>query len=341
MILSPGSKTRRESYAVSNLDTGPTYPDIRYMSQQLPETRRSDNSANAELPSLADAFAPEREALRQLIVSEGLTANATVQAARIALERTGERFAREVQDIHIQRTGLWLLEMVKAGAGILDKATKADIVWKEVPRAPVRLIAGSTVFYGAALVFFVAGFVQGSRLAMMASTILAALRFFDPKDWKHFILNKIPFLQSKTAPLLEAPGGRALMADAHISVEAGGYADALAEALRTADHVLARLAEPQAEFHWSGDPRLLGFMQSLLEAKGAKDSEFALKLVGGDLESILAADGIEIVNYSKKTAKLFDILPALDMKAGQTKQAAPALVRGDHVLRRGTVWKSL
>ncbi|HHI88816.1 MAG TPA: hypothetical protein ENK01_02585, partial [Hellea balneolensis] len=109
----------------------------------------------AKVPSLAKAFGPEREALRQLIVEEELGANATVRAARIALERTGARFARETTDITIRRTGLWLLEMVKAGAGVLDKATKADIVWQEVPRPKMRMIAGSTLYYLAALVFFV------------------------------------------------------------------------------------------------------------------------------------------------------------------------------------------
>jgi arsenate reductase-like glutaredoxin family protein len=70
------------------------------------------------------------------------------------------------------------------------------------------------------------------------------------------------------------------------------------------------------------------------------DGHFALKLVGSELESILNADGIKVVNYSRKTSKLFDVLPALDLTDGKTKQAAPALMRGDKVLRRGTVWQA-
>ena len=82
------------------------------------------------------------------------------------------------------------------------------------------------------------------------------------------------------------------------------------------------------------------FVQGLLEARSVDDGHFALKLVGSELESILNADGIEVVNYSRKTAKLFDILPALDLEDGKTKQAAPALLLGEQVLRRGTVWQA-
>ncbi|MCF6277949.1 MAG: hypothetical protein L3J16_04270 [Anaerolineales bacterium] len=177
-------------------------------------------------------------------------------------------------------------------------------------------------------------------LAMMAGAVLAGLRFFDPKDWKGFIARKVALFGRGKQKLLEAPDGNRFLADAHVSVEAAGYVDALAEALRTADHVLLRLAEPVLETTWTDDGRLMHFVQGLLEARAVDDGHFALKLVGSELESILNADGIEVIHYSRKTAKLFDILPALDLEDGNTKQAAPALIQGDKVLRRGTVWQA-
>lgn len=297
----------------------------------------------ATIPSLARAFENEREALRALITSEGLSAHKAVSEARRALDRTGDIFAHTTDDIQIQKAGLWLLEMVKSGAGVLDTGAKADVVWREVPPRSARIIAGSSLFYGTALLFGIAGFVLESRITMMSATVLAALRFFDPKDWKN-LLGKIPFigrvLGRGKQKLLEAPDGHRFLADAHVSVEAAGYVDALADALRTADHVLLRLAEPVLETRWTDDARLMRFVQGLLEARAVDDGHFALKLVGSELESILNADGIEVVNYSRKTARLFDILPALDLADGKTKQAAPALMQGDKVLRRGTVWQA-
>jgi len=297
----------------------------------------------ATIPSLARAFENERETLRTLIAGEDLSSSKAVSEARRALDRTGDIFARATDDIQIQKAGLWLLEMVKSGAGVLDRGAKADVVWREVPPSSARVIAGSTLFYGTALFFGIAGFLLESRITMLSATVLAALRFFDPKDWKN-LLGKIPLIGRALGhgrqKLLEAPEGHRFLADAHVSVEAAGYVDALAEALRTADHVLRRLAEPVLETSWMDDARLMSFVQGLLEARSVDDGHFALKLVGSELESILNADGIEVVNYSRKNSKLFDILPALDLQDGKTKQAAPALILGDKVLRRGTVWKA-
>jgi len=293
----------------------------------------------ATIPSLARAFEKEREDLRTLITGEDLSSQKAVSEARRALDRAGDIFAATTDDIQIQKAGLWLLEMVKSGAGVLDRGAKADVVWREVPNTSPRVIAGSTLFYGAAAFFALAGLLQGSGLTMVAAGVMAALRFFDPKDWKN-LLGKIPFIGRNKQKLLEAPDGNRFLADAHVSVEAAGYVDALAEALRTADHVLMRLAEPVTESQWTDDGRLMRFVQGLLEARSVDDGHFALKLVGSELESILNADGVEVVNYSRKTAKLFDILPALDLEDGKTKQAAPALMLGEQVLRRGTVWQA-
>ena len=291
----------------------------------------------AIVPSLARAFEEERDNLRLAINDQDLSSTIAVREAKRSLDRTGSLFVAQTEDMHLQKAGLWLLEMVKSGAGVLDRGASADVVWREVPQNSKRVIAGSTLFYGTAALFLAAGFVQGSRLTMFAAISLAALRFFDPKDWKR-ILQKIPFIGRSKQKLLEAPTGQAFLADAHISVEAGGYVDSLADALRTADHILIRLAEPAQQTDWRHDKRLIGFAQGLLEAKGADDSGFAMKLVESELETILRSDGIEIVDYSRKTADMFDVLPALDLETKKPKQAAPALVSGGEVLRRGTVW---
>ena len=84
----------------------------------------------AIMPSLASAFEPERQVLQQAL-SDDLSAAQIVKQARRALDRTGANFSKTTQDPKLQKTGLWLIEMVKAGAGVLDRASHADVIWSE------------------------------------------------------------------------------------------------------------------------------------------------------------------------------------------------------------------
>ncbi len=288
----------------------------------------------AAVPSLARAFEPERKALQTALSEPGARdAQMVVLQARQALDRTGANFAAMTDDVHVHKAGLWLLEMVKAGAGVLDRGTDAVISYTEIARPKANVLAGRGLFYGTAAAFALAGFVQGSGLVIFAAAALAALRLFDPSKIEN-LMARLPF--TKKTPALEDLRGKRVTANAHVEVEPEGFIDSLAQALRTADHILLRLAEPAQENHWTGDTRLMGVMQNLLEAKAAKDGDFALKLVEGELSSLLGSEGVTLVHYTKKTAHLFDSLPALgDIK---TREAAPALMQGESVLRRGTIW---
>jgi len=293
----------------------------------------SDNFPS-NVPSLARVFEPERQALQKTLTPE-LSAAQVVGEARRALDRAGVTFTHQVSDPNLQKSGLWLLEMVKAGAGILDRATGADVVWSERAAKPKRQWAGRGLFYGAAGVFGVAGLLQGSMLTIFAAAALAGLRFFDPKDWGH-LLDKIPF--RKKAVALEDLSGRRMEAEAFIRADAHGFITQLVDALKTADHILLRLAEPQVETDWRDNTRLIGMMQSLLEAEQAGDGDFALTLIKQEMTSVLAGDQVELITYSKKTKDMFDILPAIGET--ETKMAAPALISNGKILRRGTVWKA-
>lgn len=290
----------------------------------------------AILPSLARAFEAERETLRAELSESDFGAAQTVQLSRRALDRTGARFARMTSDPAVQKAGLWLLEMVKTGAGVLDTGARAEVVWREAPpRQPVK-IAGGTLFYGAALFFVGVGLVQDIALLMWASGTLAALRALDPSHFKG-LGRMLTFWRPKPMAL-EGPDGRRHLAEARVSVDSAGFVDALADALRTADHILLRLSEPAPDAHWYDNSRLTGLMQSLLEARSAGDGEFALRVIETELNSVLASEGIRAVDYSGKDKRLFDVLPALDMDV-DNPQGAPALVVDDRVLKRGTIWK--
>ncbi len=299
---------------------------------------------DAALPSLARAFEPERSALREQFKDETLGAAQIVTLARRALDDAGKRFSDEARDPSVQRAGLWLLEMVKSGASLLDQGVSAQVVWQEQPKTEPRQIAGSTLFYGAAAVFFLAGMWQGERTVMMTATALALLRFFDPADWSRLV-QKIPLIGrfkkgSQSAGMIDSADGRRHLAQARLSMNGAGVIDGLADALRTADHVLIRLAQPVNEAHWKDDTRLLGLMQGLLEAKNSDDGHFALRLIETELSSLLRSENIEAVSYGRNTKRLFDILPGIELEPGLASSGAPALISGEQVLRRGTVWSS-
>ena len=285
------------------------------------------------IPSLAQAFEPERIALRGALSEAGQSSEMVVLEARRALDRTAANFTNATDDVQLQKAGLWLLEMIKSGAAVLDRGTDAVISYTEIAKPKANVIAGRGLFYGAAGLFALAGFVQGSGLVIFAAAALAALRLFDPGRIEA-LAARLPFRKKPLA--LEDASGARVTASAHVAVDPDGFIDSLADAVRTADHILLRLASPQEAQDWSSDSRLMGVMQNLLEAKAADDGRFALKVIEGELASLLSAQQVQIVHYSKKSQHLFDALPALG--EGGIREAAPALMSGETVLRRGTVW---
>jgi|GEM_PF-940682 len=291
--------------------------------------------------SLLPGFALERAALEKSLSIRGegaLSSAQTVSAIRSALDRTGAAFAKTTEDPALQKAGLWLIEVIKSGAGVLDRAVTADIAYVETGTPPAgvsKLLGKPTLFYGAAGLLTVIGLVQGAGLVVLSAAILAGLHSLEPKRWK-----KLMALLPRTKPpaALEDQLGRQFTAEARLTLDAAGLIRQIEDALKTADHILLRLAEPQSETHWADTPRLAAMLQNLLEAGGAEDPDFAMDLISKELPSLLQSGGIGIVEYSKKTTDYFDELPGIG-QGPKIEMAAPALVREDgSVLRRGTVW---
>lgn len=293
------------------------------------------------VPSLLPAFVQERKALEKTLSLRGeaaLSSAQTVSAIRSALDRTGAAFARSTEDPALQKAGLWLIEVIKSGAGVLDRAVTADIAYVETgtPAAGLSGFLGRpTLFYGAAALLAGVGLVQGAGLVILSAAVLAGLHTLEPKRWKT-LMSLLP--RTKPPAALEDQSGRQFTAEARLTLDAAGLIGQIEDALKTADHILSRLAEPQAETHWADTPRLAAMLQNLLEAGGAGDSDFALELIEKELPSLLQSGGVSVVSYSKKTSEFFDELPGMG-EGAKVEMAAPALLRADgSVLRRGTIW---
>lgn len=285
-------------------------------------------------PSLLAAFTPERDVLSEAL-GEQMSPAQTVGHVRRALDNAGRRFARDLEDPQLQKSGLWLIEVIKSGAGVLDRATTAEIAYTETAKPSGFAGLRPTLFYGAAGVLALAGFVQGTGLLVFGAGVLAALHTLDPQRFAQ-LKARLPFV--KTPPALTDGTGRTLLAEARITTDREGFLNQITDALKTADHILARLAVSSEAAHWSEDMRLTGALQNLLEAGEAKDSDFAMELITRELPSLLAGEGIDLIQYSKKTADMFDVLPALG-EGPRAEMAAPAMMnKAGRVLRRGTVW---
>ncbi|WP_416876793.1 hypothetical protein [Litorimonas sp.] len=291
-------------------------------------------------PSLAHHFAQERQSLRQTL-NKDLSPSQVVGETRRALDRTGLSFTRSVTDPQVQKAGLWLLEIIKSGAGVLDRATHADVTLVET--APKSgLFDGwkdwrPGLFYIAAAGLFTAGLVQGVGLVVITSLSLAGLHALS--TFKLSFFSRLPFMPKPKA--LPSPEGKNMRAEAFIRTDSAGFINQISDALATADHILARMVQTERQSHWRDDPSLMAVLQNLLEAGAASDGNYALQLVDKEMKSVLASAGIETVDYTKSTSHMFDEMPALIVNEGDPalEMAAPALVGQEgRLLRRGTVW---
>lgn len=291
------------------------------------------SNTETNIPSLYASFETERDKLIGAIADSALSTGQIVTAARKALDRTGKHFSGQTQDMKLQRAGLWLLEMVKSGANVLDQGSKADIVWHEIPAKRRPIPWAQNLFYIVGIGLVIWSMTENSRPGVVAGASLMILRFLDPDNWKGRF-DRFKFWKRKNNQIEFGDG--AAKAEARIKVNAHGFVTALSESLKTADHILARLAEPSIETHWRDDKRLMHFVQGLLEARQSDDGDFALTLVGKELNSILAAEGIQRLEYNKKTSQYFDVMPSIGQT--ETKIAAPALMADGKLIVRGTVW---
>lgn len=287
-------------------------------------------SENLPALSLSQHFAAEAKALR--LNPEQSPAEAVGDIRRL-LDRTAARYARSTDDPALQRAGQWLIEIVKSGTGLIDRASHADILWDEVAtKQDWTISARDSLFYAGAGVLGLAGLVQGVGLALWGAVGLAGIHALTQTRLR------IPFMPRPKA--LADSSGRMQRARAVVRLDPDGLVRQITDALNTADHILLRLSAPQAETHWRDDGRLVSLLQGLVEAGRAGDDVYAMELTKRELPSLLEGAGLVLVDYTPDHAAWFDRLPAPKDGTGPDLQtAAPALVTDDgRVVRRGTVW---
>ncbi len=292
------------------------------------------------LPSLRESFRPERDRLsRELSLST--PPSQIVTAGRHALDRVASDMGDNPQlKPQIRKTALWLLEIVKSNTGLFDQGRDTRIDWQERPETTEGRWA-NILFFGGAAVMMAAAFLFKNGGALYGLGALAALRLCDPKI-RQSMAQKLPFIKAR--PLAIEDLRTRYQISAHIEADPQAFLSHIDDSLAAADHILARLSLGDDPDDWHDNPQLLGAFQNLLEAQISGDSDYALKLIDKEIRSVLAASGIEVIDYSKDAVQMFDKLPSLDNSLGlgdaAEQMAAPALVKDGRILRRGTIWTS-
>ena len=287
-------------------------------------------SASENLPALSLSQHFDQE-VKAVALRPDMSPAQAVGEVRRVLDRTAARYARATDDPALQKAGQWLIEIVKSGTGLIDRASHADVVWDEVAaKRDWTISARDSVFYAGAGLLGLAGLVNGAGLALWGAAGLAGLHALTR------VSVRIPFMPRPKA--LPDASGRMRRASAVVRLDPVGMVRQVTDALNTADHILLRLAAPVDQAHWRDDARLVALLQSLVEAGRAGDDAFALELSRRELPSLLEGEGLVLVDYTPDHAAWFDRLPAMG-DGPDLQTAAPALVTDDgRVVRRGTVW---
>ena len=287
-------------------------------------------SATENFPALSLSQHFDQE-VKTVALRPDMSPAQAVGEVRRVLDRTAARYARATDDPALQKAGQWLIEIVKSGTGLIDRASHADVVWDEVAaKREWTISARDSVFYVGAGLLGLAGLVNGAGLALWGAVGLAGLHALTR------VSVRIPFMPRPKA--LPDASGRMRRASAVVRLDPVGMVRQVTDALNTADHILLRLGAPVDQAHWRDDARLVALLQSLVEAGRAGDDAFALELSRRELPSLLEGEGLVLVDYTPDHAAWFDRLPAMG-DGPDLQTAAPALVTDDgRVVRRGTVW---
>lgn len=129
----------------------------------------------------------------------------------------------------------------------------------------------------------------------------------------------------------------------NVRVDSKILLDNIADALNTIDRAVAQAEEVKPLSSTTGVeemPELLNFLQTLIGTSSLENPDMTLELTKL-LPQILIAQGIGVQSYQPNDTHsargYFDFEPSIDQSAKDYVTLAPALLKGEQVLRRGRV----
>ncbi len=177
--------------------------------------------------------------------------------------------------------------------------------------------------------------------------LLFSLTRSDPLDWIAILLMSL-LIGLEVAIQLDtnqenSPGIQSLEVPQMTTRVDSKFLDNIADALSTIDRAVAQAEEVTLDVSTGGIgeiPELLNFLQMLIGTSSFENPEMTLELTKL-LPQILMEQGIRVQVYrpndEHSSRGYFDFEPPIDQSAKDYVTLAPALLKGEQVLRRGRV----
>ena len=269
-----------------------------------------------------EAFRANQAALEQSLES-ALTMDEASTAIRMAFERTAAALAQnESDEITRQREQAVLSVAKQSGTFLASVRADGRLVAQNQPdteRDKTKDPKQAAVIAGLILLAFLAVYeiINGKWMFALLAVISVLLMYIGRDQVKG---------QANQEPKWRAEGVA--------KVNPSAVVRAMEDMCHSIDVAISDLGmiEKEQTIRAAGgqEEALLDVMSALMEAKESGREDLLMETVG-DAELTLHRLGIQAVRYSPDQSALFDLLPTL----GEPRTVRPALVSGEHVLRRG------
>lgn len=229
------------------------------------------------------------------------------------------------------RLALFFLEVLQQSV--------ATIAANEIKLPPQQQIISEATFSPNNILKLLQGLICISILVSLFS-----LTSSEPLAWMGILLMFLLLGLEVAIQLNKTPASVVLAApQLNVRVDSKILLDNIADALNTIDRAVTQAEEVKPLSSTSGVeemPELLNFLQTLIGASSLENPDMTLELTKL-LPQILIEQGIGVQSYRPNDAHssrgYFDFEPSIDQSAKDYVTLAPALLKGEQVLRRGRV----
>lgn len=294
------------------------------------------------MKTLLNLFDENREQLKQRI-KEAPNPENVVREGKNFLDYILAKYQQEAERNPIQRgLAAFLIDVLKSSMSILVAASEVEIWYREKSVTTDRSdshavrptfwwrIAQAIVILSLLVMFWLnQNLIYLALLAILIVVEIGRSLIIKMRG-KSISTTSESSTSSETIPTIQTK----------VQVKVDTYLAKLADALLTADKLLAEVLTIKTHSEkgtaLESDSALLELFQDFLEARQAKDAEFALKQVR-TIPFILERHGITVENYRDDNGHLFEFVPSLNPNDKTHQTLRPALVKDKRPLKRGLV----
>lgn len=291
------------------------------------------------MKTLLTLFSKERSEL-QTEIDKATSLDAVV---KLVQNRLDELKSMYISDLSVAqaRLALFFLDTLRQSVATLTAVNEKQVSCPD----PQQITSGATQFSPNSILKLLQVLICAGILGSLFSLTRSA-----PLAWMGILLTSLliglevaiqldkgnqensPGLQSMEAPQLS------------VRVDSKVLLDNIADALNTIDRAVAQAEAVKKPLDSTSGveemPELLNFLQMLMGATSLENPEMTLELTKL-LPQILMEQGIRVQSYrpndERSSRGYFDFEPPIDESAKDYVTLTPALLKGEHLLRRGRV----